>query len=267
MTGIIMLESYTTMRVLKKDGAAPGYTGSPGDSLKNCTACHGGVAQNVNGWITSNIPADGYISGQTYTITATNTENEGTRFGFAVSPQNISGDLLGKMIITDTLQTQLVGSEKYITYTENGVDGIGIKSWSFKWIAPSKGTGEVVFYGGFNSNFNGHKGDDKTFLSTLKVKESSANSIREASKYISNFIIYPNPSNDLLNVCFEVKKANNIVLDIIDNTGKQVAIIMNEKQSGVLTKQFNTTSLPNGVYFVRINVNGKTATQKLSVAH
>jgi hypothetical protein len=60
----------TQSLIMKKDGAAPGYTGSPGDSLKNCTACHGGTAIKINNWITSDIPADGYVPGKTYIIRA-----------------------------------------------------------------------------------------------------------------------------------------------------------------------------------------------------
>lgn len=84
--GIITLESFNAHRLGKKDGAAPGYTGSPGDSLKNCTACHGGNAFKVDTWITSNIPADGYIPNKTYTIKTTNREHGATRFGFEISP-------------------------------------------------------------------------------------------------------------------------------------------------------------------------------------
>jgi len=42
---------------------------------------------------------------------------------------------------------------------------------------------------------------------------------------------------------------------------------MNEKQSGIVRKQFNTAILPNGNYFVCLQVNGKTAMQKLTVNH
>ncbi len=79
-TGVIALESFV-LRVARKDGTDPGYTGSPGDSLKNCTACHGGIAFPVDGWITSNIPSSGYVPGTTYTITAKNREFGATRFG------------------------------------------------------------------------------------------------------------------------------------------------------------------------------------------
>jgi hypothetical protein len=267
LIGIIVLQSFGPAKLMKKDGAAPGYTGSPGDSLKNCTACHGGTAKNVAGWITSNIPATGYVAGQTYTITTTNTEAEGTRYGFEISPQNQAGDLLGTMIITDTIQTKLVGLGKYITYTENGVDGIGSKTWSFNWVAPNSGTGNVTFYGGYNSNFNGHKDGDKTFLSSLTVKESGTNFIANLTNSIANFSMYPNPSKDWLSINFDLKTASNVVIDIIDINGKQVALLLNEKQAGFVTKQFSTATLANGSYFVRLQVNDKAATYNLTVNH
>lgn len=46
------------------------YTGSPGDG-HSCAQCHGS-SSTVSGWITSTIPASGYVPGTTYQITATN---------------------------------------------------------------------------------------------------------------------------------------------------------------------------------------------------
>lgn len=267
LAGVIVVQASRPSKVMKKDGAAPGYTGSPGDTLKNCTACHGGTAVNVSGWITSNIPSTGYVPGQRYKITTTNTEQEGTRFGFEISPQNISGNLLGQIIITDTVQTKLVGANKYITYTENGVNGNGSKTWSFDWIAPKKGTGNVTFYGGYNSNFDGHKNGDKTFLSTLTVAESVSAGTNSLPGNVVAFSIYPNAANDHVSISLELNAVSNVIIDITDITGKQVAIISEVKQNGKFTKQFNTTALPNGNYLVRISVNGKAATQKLSVNH
>ena len=265
--GAIILQSFIPLKITRKEGAEPGHTGSPGDGLKNCTTCHGGSAVSVNGWITSDIPASGYVAGQTYNFTTTNTESEGTRFGFQISPQNTAGDLLGVLVLNDSVQTQLVGMNKYITYTEFGVDGIGSKKWSFKWIAPKVGTGNVTFYGAYNSNFNGHKDGDKTFLSTLMVKENTTNSASNLAKSVSNFSMYPNPSKDWISINFNLKSSSDLVLDIVDISGKQVAVLINERQSGSITKQFNTSGLAAGSYFVRIQVNGKAARYNLTVSH
>lgn len=266
LAGLILLQSLT-LKVTRKEGADPGHTGSPGDGNKNCTVCHGGTAVNVSGWIISDIPSSGYVPGQSYIITTTNTEVEGNRFGFQVSPQNTAGDLLGKIILTDSIQTQLVGSGKYITYTANGVDGNGFKTWSFKWVAPPKGTGEVTFYGAYNSNFNGHKDGDKTFLSTLIANEEGTTGIIDLPNNVSSFSVFPNPATDNASINVDLKKSSNLFIDVTNISGKQVAIIMNEKQNGLVTKQFDVASLPSGIYLIRLHTNGKTSTQKITVSH
>lgn len=264
--GVILLESFVPLKVMRRDGTDPGYTGSPGDGYKSCTTCHGGVATPKDGWITSNIPAEGYTPGQTYTIRATNTAMGSTRFGFEVSPQKLNGDLMGTMIITDTLRTKLVGDDKYITYKADGVDGVDSNSWVFDWIAPQAGSGEVVFYGAFNAN-PGHKGGDGTTLSTLKVKEEGTTGITAISGQVSNLMVFPNPSNDMVKVTFDLKKSSDVTIDVTDLNGKKLISVLNGKHSGNIAQEISVSALPQGVYLIRFRIDGKTATQKLNVIH
>jgi hypothetical protein len=143
-------------------GAPPAKTGSPGDG-SNCTECHGGTATTVSGWITSNIPADGYTPGQVYQITANNQITGSGKFGFEVSPQNVAGDLLGTL--TAGANNQLVGANKYVTHTNANTT---ISTWTFSWTAPAAGTGQVTFYGAFAKGKPG-----PVRLSTLTVNEAS----------------------------------------------------------------------------------------------
>lgn len=262
--GLIVLGA-ADIRLGKRDGTEPGHTGSPGDSLKNCTVCHGGTAIPVEGWITSNIPATGYVPGQTYHIKATNTEHGGTRFGFQVSPQALDGTLLGTLVITDTVTTKLVGNDKYVTYRAGGVDGVDSLSWYFDWVAPAAGTGDVVFYGAFNSNENGHKGGDQTYLSKLTVKENTSTGLGEKNSIINDVVIFPNPAKDAAELGIELKGPAVVAIQITDINGKRVIDVPAEKASGTITKHLNTTSLATGSYFIRIEANGKVVTKKLSV--
>lgn len=91
--------------------------------------------------------------------------------------------------------------------------------------------------------------------------------IYDLPSVVNSFSVYPNPASDNVSVNINLQETSNLLIDVTDISGKQVAIISNEKQSGVVTKQFNTATLPNGNYFVRLQVNGKTATQKLTVSH
>jgi hypothetical protein len=130
-------------------GAPAGHTGSPSDKA-TCTQCHHGIAISKAGCIKSNVDSSGYKPGTTYTISLTSVGlATSDKFGFQVSPQNASGKLLGKLVVTDADETQIIGKGKYITHTHDGINSTGSKSWKFNWIAPEAGTGDVTFYGAF----------------------------------------------------------------------------------------------------------------------
>jgi hypothetical protein len=84
---------------------------------------------------------------------------------------------------------------------------------------------------------------------------------------VTKFNVYPNPATDNISINLDLKETAILLIDVTDINGKQVVIISNEKQTGIVTKQYNTAALPSGNYFVRLQVNGKTATQKLTVNH
>lgn len=256
---VLLLQSFDaeTGSKRRRDGTEPGYTGSPGDSFKNCTACHGGFTENVDGWIVSDIPSTGWVPGRRYTITATNTKMGATRFGFEVSPQAYDGRLLGEMIITDTAATKLVGDNKYITYKAAGVDGVDSRSWSFDWIAPDSSISEVGFYGAFNSN-PGHKDNDKTFLSVLKVYRAGHKSNIQPSNYELKFDMFPNPVSHVLHLSFTVPVDDQISIDIMDMNGRRVAGLLPKSQipAGTFSQNFDLGDLSAGWYTVSVKGHG-----------
>ncbi|MES1181695.1 MAG: hypothetical protein ABUL44_02775, partial [Flavobacterium sp.] len=87
ITAIISVLAFR-LGPLNSTGAIPGVAGDPAGGDQNCTSCHAGPAATLQtGWISSNIPAAGYVPFTTYTITATATRPGHTRFGFEISPQ------------------------------------------------------------------------------------------------------------------------------------------------------------------------------------
>ncbi len=157
----IMLLSSSAM--FYPGGSPAAKTGSPGDGA-NCSQCHGGTATTTAGQITSNIPVSGYIAGQTYQITATNPLTGSGKYGFEVSPQNLTGTQLGTLVAGTG--NKLVGGTKYVTQSNSNSS---TNTWTFSWIAPVSGTGAVTFYGAFAKNYSG-----PTTLSTLTVQEAAS---------------------------------------------------------------------------------------------
>lgn len=158
---LVMFVIFSSFKGMNPSGSPAGYTGSPGDTGNTCANCHGGSAQTATGWITSNVPAAGYTAGTAYQITVTVTGSG--KKGFEVSPQTISGALVGTL--TAGTGTKIVGS-KYVTQS-SGVN-TSTATWNFTWSAPAAGTGDVTLYGAYCVGMN------ITKKGTLVVQENSA---------------------------------------------------------------------------------------------
>jgi hypothetical protein len=242
-------------------GSPNAKTGSPGDN-SNCTSCHSGTATTVAGLITSNIPASGYVPGATYTITATITASGINKFGFQISPQNTTGVKKGTMVLTNTLETQLTGSGKYITHKTAGTSGTGSRTWSFDWTAPAAGEGTVTFYGAFNAaNGNNASSGDQIFLSSLTVQEDIS-LVTENYAISSRVNIFPNPVEDVLYITSDIAARDVKNVQLLSIEGKVIRKIDFEA-TGELRIQADVSSLAAGNYFVCITTDKAIATKKI----
>lgn len=233
-------------------GAPSGYAGDPAGGNRNCTNCHGGSdAVQQAGWISSDIPETGYVSGTTYSITATATGAGISKFGFQVSAQNSSGTFLGTLVNTGT-ETKLISGTNYITHTSSGLSGDGSKVWTFNWTAPGSGSGEVVFYGAFNlADGNGGSSGDAIRLSTLTVNEDASTGF-DPDEIAGQFSVYPNPARDELHVTTADGLAGS-GYTVYDQAGKQVMMgLLNEKIT-----MLSISHLKAGIYYVRIDGSNK----------
>ncbi len=262
-TALFSLESFELGK--RRDGTDPGHTGSPGDSLKTCIVCHGGVKEWQPNWITSNIPETGFEPGKTYTITATNTNPGYNIFGFQVSPQDKEGKLLGEIILTNTNETKLVGNNKYITYTSFGVDGQNSKSWSFDWKAPDASVNEVTFYGAFNSNMDGHKFSDKTTVSNLRVFKQGFTSIAEKVSTFSEWKFYRSFGSNQINISGLTTESGDLTITMYTLEGKQIWGKSALVQTGANHFTENIELATSGIYLFTLSLNGKQLSKKVYI--
>ncbi len=164
---VLVLYSYSS-------GSPGGKTGSSGDNGITCTQCHSGTAIAEANWITSNIPADGYTAGETYTITVTGTHNGVVKMGFELTAENSFGSKKGTWTITDAARTQLANSNTAVTHTSGGTAPNGnTNTWNMDWTAPEAGTGNVKFNTAVNAaDGNGNTSGDQIYTSVLTVTEA-----------------------------------------------------------------------------------------------
>ncbi len=105
---------------------------------------------------------------------------------------------------------------------------------------------------------------DMTYNFTGAIELTSVLSVNENA--ISNFNIYPNPSNGNTNVEFNVASSNNTTVSVINTLGQ---VVLNNNLGNVNGTQrinINGENLENGIYFVNITIGDKTTTQKLTIS-
>jgi hypothetical protein len=235
-------------------GPPAGYAGGPAESGMTCAnpSCHGGTASvATTNIITTDIPAEGYTAGNTYTITVT-VNNNGAK-GFQVSPQTTDGTLAGSL--TAGSGNKVVNG-KYVTHTGAITNTPAI--WSFTWKAPVSGTGPIDFYGAFANNTS------VTRTQKVTVAEKSATGINE-NEYLSQLSLYPNPViGKTLNLAFDLKKNSVVEIVLVDLTGREVINLENSVEGmGSKAYSFTLPELNNGIYFVQVRINDTRISKKI----
>lgn len=207
-------------------GAPAGRTGSPADGATcNGSNCHAGTTSPATTQIiTSNASANGYIPGQTYTITASCAQVGINKYGFQISPQATNGALQGQLIVTNATTTKIV-STKYITHTASGTAGVGGKTWSFNWVAPAAGTGNVTFYGAFNfTNSSSTASGDIVRSNTLVIPEDTTTSgIAPVDGDKLAAILFPNPILNDATLRVSLTAQENVTVKILSLNGQLLA--------------------------------------------
>ena len=77
---------------------------------------------------------------------------------------------------------------------------------------------------------------------------------------------YPNPFNPSTRINYELRNSNYVSLKVFDLLGKEVAMILNEKQNaGSYAVDFNSSefNLTSGIYFYTLNAGEFTETRKM----
>lgn len=75
---------------------------------------------------------------------------------------------------------------------------------------------------------------------------------------------YPNPFNPTTVISYQLSAVSNVTLDVYDILGREVATLVNEKQSaGNYSVTFDGSRLASGVYFYRLVAGNYTSTKKL----
>ena len=138
-----------------------------------------------------------------------------------------------------------------------------------EFIAPLSGLGgnsAIVFASGFLS------GDEPAFGLFAALEDGTVLGLETGS--LSNGLTlnpifelnqsYPNPFNPSTTISFQIKEFSDISINVYDINGRVVANLFDGfKSVGEYSINWNAENIPSGTYFVNMNTNSFTSTQKI----
>ncbi len=93
---------------------------------------------------------------------------------------------------------------------------------------------------------------------TVEQKDEPASAPRQIA-----LKIYPNPSNAMATISFEMKERNHATIRVIDLLGREVAVLLNEaKAPGPHRITWDAQGMNAGIYFIELKAAGERRVQK-----
>jgi hypothetical protein len=250
-----------------------GYTSAPSEGSCGQSGCHSGVINSGPG-ITifeSLDAAGGYTPGETYSFSMKMNQNGIDKFGFQITAlEDSTNSFTGNFVLTDPTNTRNINGpmfRKYVGSTPCGSDAIDSIEWQFDWTAPADNVGEVTFYYNTISTNHNHGGSgDDTYSGSLTVAPmiTGIDEIQE----LSDLSIFPNPANGVLNVEYFLSKNAPVNVSLLNMDGSEIEpLLAKSRASGKHSETFllGEMQLPTGLYFLKIEVAGKSILKKISI--
>lgn len=114
-------------------------------------------------------------------------------------------------------------------------------------------------YVGFTANDTSTMANNiRNFLNPMGIEEASFSS--------HSVDIFPNPSNTHFNISFDLSKNSHVKIELIDVTGRIVAVLLNENRSkGRVNKTIETASFEKGNYILKISDDHSVLNKKITL--
>jgi hypothetical protein len=269
---LILLAGLSANLISNSSGPAAGRSGSPLDNGQTCfNSCHTSGTP-VNGGpgsvsISTNIPPEGFMTGTSYQITVSVSEEGKGRFGFQASvygEQSMATN--GTTTITDMARTQkrVSGTNEWVTHAFNGITANAQNSWTFEWI-PSAADDSVTFYAaGLAANGRDGNRGDLTYTTSQGVSRVFGVSVdRELA--IQQLSVFPSPATDRLFVEFDAEANATAIISLMDLQGREVYRFEDDVRPGLFNHHINIQDLTTGIYTLRASLGQDQISKKVLV--
>jgi alpha-tubulin suppressor-like RCC1 family protein len=92
---------------------------------------------------------------------------------------------------------------------------------------------------------------------------TTALATEEVSTENNKTTVYPNPTNDIVNVDFTLENSSNVSIQLTNIQGQLITEIKMENTSGLQTATLNLSNQSSGMYFITVTSQEKTFTTKV----
>ncbi|MEZ4688487.1 MAG: choice-of-anchor V domain-containing protein [Bacteroidia bacterium] len=269
---IVLMVGLGSNLISRSAGAPAGRSGSPIDAgTCHAAGCHiSGTA--VNGGpgsvsITTDIPAEGFIAGQSYEITVTVEEGGKSRFGFEASVYGENTNkTAGTTVISDMARTQALnsGGNTWVTHRFNGITSVDQNSFSFNWTADANNDSVTIYAVGLAANANGNNSGDLVYSTNAGAARQFGVSVDEPLTLVE-LQAYPSPATDRLQVEFNSTVFGEGVISLVDMQGREVYRFEDDLVPGPFRHTIDVSNLNSGIYNLRASLNGKNKIKKVIV--
>lgn len=105
-------------------------------------------------------------------------------------------------------------------------------------------------------------GGNNIYIDDINLYPESMTGIQETSE-LSGFSIYPNPVTDIMQINLDIANTSDYTISVVNVLGEQITTIYKgELLAGMNQLGFSAATLPQGVYFIRIEGNGESAVHR-----
>jgi hypothetical protein len=255
---------------IESDNGKAGATGSPGEQTCSQSNCHTGSTDNSMGGSVNLTSTDlinwEYTPGQTYTLTATVSQQGRSLFGIgleALLPSGANAGTLTPGTGTTTKNATIAGnSRKNIVHNMNAGATANAHSFTFTWTAPATDVGPITMYfAGNAANNNGTKTGDYVYTGS-QVVNSAGVSVSEQTIDAVTFSFYPNPASENITLNYSLAESSKVSYTIFDLTGKQVQTDSANRFPGAQQQIIDVNNLQAGTYLLSLSTNGKVISKR-----
>lgn len=135
-------------------------------------------------------------------------------------------------------------------------NSISIEATTYCWVAHNAvGSGQIV------NKFIPFDAPQCEFHYSLHINNTTLNTKEHTLSKTLN--LYPNPTDGLVNIDFELESSGNVAMEVYDMQGVKIATpLIGDRSKGKHTISVNTSHLSSGMYIIKINYSDQMITKK-----